>query len=235
MSSRPKLGPVRRSILACWVTVLVPAAAAAQVPDTLHEGVDSVFVTPDANPTIVDAAPPDRLPITPRQAFIRSMIVPGWGQSTFESYFRGGVFFSGWAANGFMLFRNQVRLEEARARFDLGVEQLAEYLVLSSPNPDSMRAVLDTVPGVLRAAIRADGVTGGANELRKLVRAREQQREDWIAWSIFWVLASGVDGFVTAHLADFPADIEVRPNRGRGVTMELRMPLPVAWPPGRRQ
>ena len=57
--------------------------------------------------------------------------------------------------------------------------------------------------------------------------ARTQQREDWIAWSIFWILASGIDGFVTAHLADFPADIELSPERDRSLRLEVRVPLPV--------
>ena len=63
--------------------------------------------------------------------------------------------------------------------------------------------------------------------LGDLVDAREQQREDWIAWSLFWLLASGVDAFVNAHLADFPAAIELEPAQDRSLSVSLQIPLPL--------
>lgn len=232
-------GPARSAgllagrLTACLVLLVASAGgAAAQIADTTQVPVDSVVVMPQARPTVVPGEPADvRDPMTPRGAFIRSMAVPGWGQSAFGSYFRGGVYFSGWAANWFMIFRNQVRLDEARTRFDHRVDQIEAELIAASPNPDSMRAVLDTVPSVLDEAIRADTGPGNtANNLRNLVSAREQQREDWIAWSIFWVLASGIDGYVTAHLSDFPVGIDVRRNPDRSISVGLEVPLPARWP-----
>lgn len=206
---------------------LGPAAAPGQVADPAQVPVDSVVVSPGARPTVTTASPDSILPISPRGAFARSLLIPGWGQSEFGSYFRGGVYFAGWAGNWFMIFRNQVRLDNARDRLDLRTRQIEAELIAASSNPDSLRAVLDTVPAALDAAIRADdgpGATG--NELRKLVGSREQQREDWIAWSIFWLLASGVDAYVTAQLADFPADIDVRRNADRTVSLGVHLPLP---------
>jgi hypothetical protein len=54
--------------------------------------------------------------------------------------------------------------------------------------------------------------------------------QDWIAYTLFFTLASGVDAFVAAHLADFPADIETG-RRPDGAT-ELRISIPL---PSRRQ
>ena len=197
-----------------------------QIADTSQVPVDSVVITPDARPTITESEPDLTVePLSPRSALIRSMLVPGWGQAAFGSNFRGGVYFAGWAANWFMIFRNQVRLDDARDRFDTRVDIIEAGLIAASPNPHSLREVLASDPAVLDAAVRADeGATGG-NALRKLVRAREQQREDWIAWSIFWVLASGVDAYVTAHLADFPTGIEIRSNSDRSVSVGLQLPL----------
>jgi hypothetical protein len=160
--------------------------------------------------------------ITPGGAFLRSVILPGWGQSHFEAYTRGGVYFSGWVGNSFMNFKNQVKLQEARNRLDLRTGQIRRTLIAAAPNPDSMRAVLDTT-NVLEQAVQGDDLGG---HLRDLVRSREQQREDWIAWSLFWLLASGIDAFVTAHLADFPATIEMEPRAAGGLSVSLHVPWP---------
>jgi hypothetical protein len=226
--------PRGRALLWAAVTLCAgaPVAAHAQITDTTQVPVDSVIVTPGARPVISAATPDSALaPMTPRGAFIRSMVVPGWGQAAFDRPVRGGVYFAGWAANWFMIFRNQVRLDEARSRFDQRVEQIEAQLIAESPNPDSLRAVLDSVPSLLEAAVRADeGLGDTGNSLRKLVRGREQQREDWIAWSIFWMLASGVDAYVTAHLSDFPADIDIRRNPDRSLSLGLQLPLPRSRP-----
>lgn len=204
-----------------------PAATPAQVGDTTQVPVDSVVVSPEARPTVTPTALDSIQPISPRGAFVRSALIPGWGQSAFGSYFRGGIYFAGWTGNWFMMFKNQVRLNQARDRFDLRARQIEEELIAASPNPDSLRAVLDTVPSVLDQAIRADDGPGASgNALRRLVGSREQQREDWIAWSIFWLLASGLDAYVTAQLADFPTDVDVRRNADRTVSVGIQVPIP---------
>ncbi len=210
---------------------LAPGPLHAQITDTTQTPVDSVVVTPEADPTVVDTTTGAIRPISPRGAFLRSMVIPGWGQSAFDAYFRGGVYFAGWAANWFMIFRNQVRLDQARTLYDRRVDQIETALIAASPDPDSLRAAMERDPTILDAAVREDdgpGTTG--NTLRKLVRAREQQREDWIAWSIFWVLASGIDGYVTAQLSDFPTSIDIRQNRDRSVSVGLQVTLP-PWRP----
>ena len=191
------------------------APAAAQV-DTTYTPVDSVVVMPGADVAVAQAADTTVLPMSPRGAFIRSMVLPGWGQSAFDSYFRGGVFFAGWAANWFMNARNYARLDNARDRYALRTDQVTDSMLVAGIPQDSIPLLLDV-------ALETDTI---AEELDQLVRAREQQREDWIAWSIFWILASGVDGYVTAHLADFPASIELEPNADRSMSLRVEVPLP---------
>lgn len=221
---RPIVGGAAVALL----LVTFPGPGVAQVGDTARVPVDSVVVTPEARPVIVDAAPDTAtVPLSPRGAFIRSMVIPGWGQAAFDSHGRGSIYFAGWAANWFMIFRNQVRLDAARGRLDQRVDQIEAALIAASPNPDSLRAVMDTVPAILEAAIASDDGPGNTGvRLRGLVRSREQQREDWIAWSIFWILASGIDGYVTAHLADFPTDIDIRRNADRSVSVGIHLAVP---------
>jgi len=65
-------------------------------------------------------------------------------------------------------------------------------------------------------------------DLRRLQEARRQQREDWLALGIFLMLLSGADAYVSAHLSDFPAPIEIEARAGADERMELflRVPLP---------
>jgi hypothetical protein len=203
------------------------SALRGQVVDTVITHIDTVVVAPEAVAGVGEA-PEMVMPMSPRGAFIRSMVIPGWGQSAFGAYTRGGIYFAGWTGNWFMNFKNHVRLNEARNRLDLRTAQVRDSLIFSPPepgappNPDSMRAVLDTT-NLLLATVRQDPI---GSDLQGLVSSREQQREDWIAWSLFWILASGIDAYVTAHLADFPATIELEPNLDRSVSVRIDVPLP---------
>jgi hypothetical protein len=196
--------------------LLAVAASAAAFGGVPAQAVDDPEQIPG------DTIPAVSEPITPGGAFLRSLILPGWGQAHFDAYTRGGVYFSGWVGNSFMNFKNHVKLDEARNRLDLRTTQVRAALIADAPDPDSMRAVLDTT-NALDVAVRNDDVGG---HLLELVRSREQQREDWIAWSLFWLLASGIDAFVTAHLADFPAAIDMEPRADGGLSLSVQIPWP---------
>lgn len=216
--------------LAAVAVAVIGAPAAAQVTDTSRTPVDTVVVTPGADPTVVDAAADSvRAPMSPRGAFIRSLVIPGWGQVAFDAHVRASIYFTGWVGNWYMNIRNYRRLGDVRDEYEIRREEIRDSLVAELPDSLQDEGVDEFE---LDQAVRQDTASGGGNELRKLVRAREQQREDWIAWSIFWLLASGIDAYVTAHLSDFPAAIEVRPNRDRSVSIRLEVPLPRKrpWP-----
>ena len=189
---------------------LLPAGASAQVPDSAGEAPDSAVI-PDTlgvqDPTIVAVQDPvPDGPVTPRSAMFRSFLLPGWGQAEYDAYFRGSIYFAGFAGNWFMNFRNAVRLSDARERLEIRRSQIETALIANSPDPDSMRAQIDSFPNILETAVDEDELGG---QLQGLVESRRQQREDWIAWSIFWLLA-----------------VEIEPNPDRSVELRLEVPLP---------
>lgn len=89
--------------------VLPPVPLAAQPPlraDT----------TRAAAPASVDTVAPPRR--SPRGAFLRSLVLPGWGQAWVGSPGRGSAYFAAEAGSLWMLYRTQRRLSEARQRQD---------------------------------------------------------------------------------------------------------------------
>src|SRR5206468_2047203 len=60
--------------------------------------------------------------------------------------------------------------------------------------------------------------TSSVAPVKSLVKSRENQRQDWISYTLFLTLADGLDAFVAAHLADFPATIQ--PLRTGGMQLK---------------
>lgn len=59
-----------------------------------------------------------------------------------------------------------------------------------------------------------------------LVRDRENQAEDWLTLSIFWLFFSGADAFVAAHLADFDVHVGAVPRPDGAVQLQATIPVP---------
>lgn len=157
-------------------------------------------------------------PVSPGGAFLRSLAVPGWGHAAVGSYTRAGFYFTTSAATGWMLFKTARFLDAAETRRDLVEAEVREQLEREGVTaPDSVTARLEANP-------RLRSVQG-------LVEARSQQMEDWTAFGLFWLLLSGADAFVSAHLADFPEPVEVDLRSGglQGPS-ELRISVPVGAP-----
>ena len=57
-----------------------------------------------------------------------------------------------------------------------------------------------------------------------LADSKEQQLEDWVTILVFNHLMSGLEAFVSAHLWDFPDDLEVRGVPG-GYGAQLTIPI----------
>ena len=132
--------------------------------------------------------------ITPKGAFLRSLVLPGWGQSELGMPGRGGVYFALEAGSLWMLWKSGEKLQEARE--------------------------LETIA-------RETGQIG-IDDKHPLVRDRENQREDWLTLSIFWLFFSGADAFVAAHLQDFDVHVNAVP-RPDGA-MEVQATIPVGGP-----
>jgi len=158
---------------------------------------------------------------TPGGVFLRSLLVPGWGHAAIGSYTRGGVYFAARVASGFMLFKTIARLAEARDVERRHTASVRDSLLVLAQTDTILARQLEK-PGALDAAISAHPATKG---FRDLVSSREQQREDWITWNLFWILISSADAFVAAHLADFPAQFSAERD-GDAVQLQVRVPVP---------
>ncbi len=55
---------------------------------------------------------------------------------------------------------------------------------------------------------------------------KEQEREDWLVLLGFNHLLSALEAYVSAHLWDFPGDLQLRRAPG-GAAAEVRLPLPI--------
>lgn len=179
-----------------------------------------------ADSTAPDSAASDApRAITPRGALIRSILVPGWGQAYTGSYLRGGVYFAAQMGSWYMLLKTMARLGEARSIERQRVANVRRELLIQAQSDTALQRRYED-PAELEADIAEDE---RVQHVRKLIDARKEQREDWIAQTIFWTFASAVDAFVGAHLADFPAGIAAEPREGGGV--ELRVSVPAGGKP----
>ncbi len=174
--------------LALALACLAPGATAAQDPAPRDTARRPIEIRGDTVPIVPDSL----LRITPRGAFLRSLVLPGWGQSELGATGRGGVYFLLETGSLWMVLKTHQKLQEARE--------------------------LETIA-------RETGEIGPTAK-HPLVRDRENQKEDWITLSIFWLFFSGADAFVAAHLQDFDVHVNAVPRPGGGGT-ELRATVPV--------
>ena len=172
-----------------------------------------------ADTTVVDTV---KHGVSPGKAFLRSALIPGWGQLSVHANKRAAVFIALQSTSYFMLAKTLNKLSDAKdkeagARTVFGdslrgLMQRDTALNRRLSNADTFRAAVDTA-GIVTAAA-------------SLANSRREQRQDWIAYTLFLTLASGVDAFVAAHLADFPAVITTRPNvPARSVELRFTVPL----------
>ncbi|MFS8637319.1 MAG: DUF5683 domain-containing protein [Gemmatimonadota bacterium] len=207
---RETAGSLRLLAAVALMTFAAPTALAAQE-------------LPEPIPLPTDTVEPIQGP-SPAGAFVRSLLVPGWGQAVYGAYVRGGVFFALQSGSWFMLLKTIGKLSEARSIEERRVGIVRDSLLaeaaedprLAERYQDPRALELD----VQRAADKDERVT----EIRGLVHAREEQREDWIAMTIFVTLMSGVDALVNAHLADFPGRVVVDPRPDGRLTVGLTLP-----------
>jgi len=149
---------------------------------------------------------------SPAGAFVRSMLIPGWGQAVAGSPGRGVFYFTVQSFGVWMILKTDKTLGSAS---DILAMRELEALERVSADP-----TID--PGDIASAIKSDSGVVSALELEEI---RRQQREDWLAFSVFFLLLAGADAFVTAHLAEFPDPLEVaiRPLPEMGVEVGFRV------------
>lgn len=183
----------RLALLTVPPLLAAAAPARAQVTDTLRlkENQQRPLV-PDTTrrPPVTDSAQ-QRYRISPRGAFFRSLVLPGWGQSAIGASGRGAVYFALESGSLWMLYKADQKLDEAKE---------------------------------LQRTRREEGLLAEDRTL-PLVRARRNEREDWITLSAFWFFFSGADAFVSAYLRDFDTHVEVAPAPTGGVQFGAVVPV----------
>jgi len=178
------------------------------------DGTAQVAPTPAAERLAPTGALPP-IQVSPGGAFLRAILVPGWGHASIGSYSRGGFYFGAQTATVYSLLRTRHRLHEVRERVRF--------------REDALRAQI-AGEGVTDTDLIEQRLTDDADltELQNLLDSRESQQEDLVALGIFILLLSGADAYVSAHLARFPEplELEARPVDIGRVDVSLRFMLP---------
>jgi hypothetical protein len=199
-----------RLILLCVLSgLLLPAVPAAAQDPVL--GPDSLPVAD----TIPDEAP------VPRGAFIRAVLVPGWGHAHIDEPARGAVFFALQGASWYMLMKTASRLENARD-VERRLTRLGRDSVYIAMATDTATARRLSSPAAFDDAVAS---FPGLERTSGLVESRERHRQDWIVYTLVFTFAAAVDAYVTAHLKEFPADFTASPAPGGGAVLRLSVPV----------
>jgi hypothetical protein len=184
----------RLALLTVPLLLAAAAPARAQVTDSLRLGDRQRQPAPrdsaTRRPPVTDSLQ-KRYRISPRGAFFRSLVLPGWGQSSIGAPGRGAVYFALESGSLWMVYKADQKLQEAKR---------------------------------LETARHADGSLA-EGQSSGLVRARRNEREDWITLSVFWFFFSGADAFVSAQLRDFDTHVDVQPAREGGAQVMVSIPV----------
>jgi hypothetical protein len=150
----------------------------------------------------------DLLPRNPRNAAIRSFLLPGWGQWYTGHPLRGIGF--ALAEVGFAYFGYRQQLDALDLQDDL---QAAREAFFADPPPD--------LPEDPVEAEEVFGQTLAARTIRADLDEVEGRREDFYAYAALAVIFSAVDAYVAAQLD--PLSVGAEPS-GR-VRAQVRLPI----------
>jgi hypothetical protein len=170
-------------VLACVTLALTPALprdASAQRADSARVG----------GARTAGRAP--RPPLSPRRAFLTSLVVPGYAQSVLGRPNAAAFFILTEAIAILMVRETATELRQARR---LEADTLPLYFV-------------DPATGAKDTVFRAGRYPSA------LVRARRAHLEDWIAALVANHVIAAADAFVAAHLWDVRVQVGFRSARG---------------------
>lgn len=194
------------------LTLALPLPLSGQIPDSVRVSPDSVLAATEGPQESVVAPPEEPQGMTPRGAFIRSALIPGWGHSSVGAHGRGAFYFIAETISVFMVVKTHSRLGLARDR-----RVLWESVLTARLQADGIED-----PDLLEEALAADP---RVEDLRGLEESRLGQREDWLALGLFFLFLGGADAYVSAHLADFPGAVEINATPAGGMEIGLSVPV----------
>ena len=169
------------ALIVTLVLVAVPAVPAGA------QRADSARVAPRAAATDTAASRVVKPPLSPRRAFLYSLLVPGYGQSVLRRPGAGVIFVLTESIAIAMLRESRADLAEARA---LQQDSLVVIGTDANGQPITQRNSYDA----------------------ELIDVRRGHVEDWVAFLLANHLFAAADAYVAAHLWDLPAQISVRPG-----------------------
>lgn len=175
-----------RALPIAALLLAAPAAARAQRPDSARVAppvrrADTATVISVLDTAVGRFTPP----LSPRRAFVYSLIAPGYAQTVLGRPTATAVFVLAEAVAAVMIFESSAGLREAR--------RIARDTVFLGTDPQT------GLP-----------VTGPTDFPRSLVRSRQAQVEDWLAILLANHLFAAADAYVAAHLWDVPARVSPR-------------------------
>jgi hypothetical protein len=139
-----------------------------------------------------------RPPLSPRRAFLYSLLIPGLAQAKLDRPMVGAGFFLVEAFAIALVHRTADDLRLARAY-----------------QRDSVAVRFVTDPGTGAPQLDGNGKPvvaewAATHYTKELVRTRELQLEDWTAILLFNHLIAGAEAFVGAQLWDLPQHVKIR-------------------------
>jgi hypothetical protein len=151
--------------------------------------------------------------MTPRRAFLTSLILPGYAQTVFGRNKAAMLFAVIEVGSIGMARKSAIDLADAKGVPHDSV--VATYKI----DPSTGLAVIDPKTGL---PIPETYITSNIDEDR--IKARRTHYEDWIAAIVFNHLFSSADAYVAANLWDFKANIGVVATpRSAGVVASIRL------------
>ena len=199
------------TLLLFMLAVIVMAGAADRI--------EAQQVTLGDGNIVADSTVSSLLPIaasvTPGGAFLRAVLVPGWGHVSIGANARAGVYFAIESAVAYGIIRTRRRISEVASRMNFRETLLHEELVTQGI----------TDPNQIESALKSDATLA---DLKSLGESRSDQQEDLVAFGLFLLFLSGADAFVSAHLKDFPDPIAIEggPTNDGRLEIGLRLRLP---------
>jgi hypothetical protein len=163
---------------------ILVALVAASVPARAQR-IDSARVAPRPAPVDTAIKPVPAPPLSPRRAFLYSLLLPGYSQSMLGRPTAGAIFVLSESIAIAMLRESKADLNEARR---LRTDSVTVIGVDANGQP------------ITHSSFYSDG----------LIAIRRGHVEDWVAFLIANHLFSAADAYVASHLWDLPSQITVR-------------------------
>jgi len=195
------------AILLCFAS-FCPRPADAQQRDSSRAGIAG---PKPPQPTATDTT--RKPPMSPRRAFLTSLLIPGYAQTVFGRD-RAAMLFAVIEIGSIGMAR-KAALDLAEAKGLPRDSIVATYKV----DPTTGLATIDPKTGLpVPDTYIASRFTSDR------IKARRTHYEDWIAAIVFNHLFSGADAYVAANLLDFKATIGVvAAARSAGVYASIRL------------